>query len=161
MRIIDPVTGREAVIGETGDIAITGGHMLGYWGRPPQAGPYRTGDIVRVLPGGEFDYVGRRDHMVKVRGYRIELGDVEAALNTHPDVDDVAVLVDGAGAHARLTAFIVLRLASEADTLSATSAWTLLWRIAKLATPAHSAIAAKIVAPTNVIRSSSLANTGA
>jgi amino acid adenylation domain-containing protein len=100
--------GSSAQPGGEGELVVDGPTvMLGYWGQPPQAGPYRTGDIVRVLPDGAFDYVGRRDHMVKVRGHRIELGDVEAALNAHPDVDDVAVLVDGAGAHARLTAFVV------------------------------------------------------
>ena len=99
--------GSRARPGDEGELVVDGPTvMLGYWGQPPQDGPYRTGDIVRVLPGGAFDYLGRHDHMVKVRGYRIELGEVEAVLNTHPDVDDAAVLVDGTGAHARLTAFV-------------------------------------------------------
>jgi amino acid adenylation domain-containing protein len=100
--------GSHARPGDEGELVVDGPTvMLGYWGQPPQDGPYRTGDIVRVLPGEAFDYLGRRDHMVKVRGHRIELGEVEAALSTHPDIDDVAVLVDGTGAHARLTAFVV------------------------------------------------------
>jgi clorobiocin biosynthesis protein CloN4 len=100
--------GSPAPPGGEGELVVDGPTvMLGYWGRPPQTGPYRTGDIVRVLPDGQFDYVGRRDHMVKVRGYRIELGEVEAVLSTHPDVGDVAVFVDGEGAQARLSAFVV------------------------------------------------------
>ncbi|MGH9890762.1 MAG: AMP-binding enzyme, partial [bacterium] len=53
---------------------------------------YRTGDLVEVLPGGSFRYVGRRDSQIKSRGYRIELGDVEAALQAHPGVIECAVL---------------------------------------------------------------------
>ncbi|MGW0178166.1 non-ribosomal peptide synthetase [Nocardia sp. NPDC003345] len=41
---------------------------------------YRTGDMVRYLPGGFLDFLGRADHLVKVRGYRVELGEVEAGL---------------------------------------------------------------------------------
>jgi clorobiocin biosynthesis protein CloN4 len=104
------VTETDEVVGPggEGELVVDGPTvMLGYFGHPPQRGPYRTGDIVRVLPDGAFDYVGRRDHMVKVRGHRIELGDVEAALNAHPEVEDCAAVVVGDGIEARLTAFIV------------------------------------------------------
>jgi len=101
-------TGEVAGPGGEGELVVDGPTvMLGYFGHPAQSGPYGTGDIVRVLPDGAFDYVGRRDHMVKVRGHRVELGDVEAALNTHPEVEDCAVVVIGDGIEARLTAFIV------------------------------------------------------
>ena len=94
--------------GDEGELVVDGPTvMLGYWNHEPQRGPYRTGDIVRVLPDGAFDYVGRRDHMIKLKGYRIELGDVEASLLTHPGIAEAVVVLRGSGMDARLEAYIV------------------------------------------------------
>jgi clorobiocin biosynthesis protein CloN4 len=100
--------GSHAGPGEEGELLVDGPTvMAGYWGREPHRGTYPTGDIVTVLPDGGFDYLGRRDHMVKVRGHRIELGEVEATLTAHSDVDDAAVVVAGEGVFAILAAFVV------------------------------------------------------
>lgn len=94
--------------GERGELVVDGPTvMLGYWGRAPHTGPYRTGDLVTVLPDGTFDYLGRRDGMVKVRGHRVELGEVESALTTHPDVAEAVALVVGSGLDARLVSYLV------------------------------------------------------
>lgn len=53
---------------------------------------YRSGDLVRLNEEGELEYVGRADQQLKVRGYRIEPGEVEAALVTHPEVQEGAVV---------------------------------------------------------------------
>jgi acyl-coenzyme A synthetase/AMP-(fatty) acid ligase len=82
--------------------------MLGYWGRPKHGDkPYATGDLVRLQEDGNYVYIGRRDHMVKIRGYRVEPGDIEAALEEHPAIHEAVVLVDGIGIEARLVAFVV------------------------------------------------------
>jgi clorobiocin biosynthesis protein CloN4 len=105
--------------GDEGELLVDGPTvMLGYWGHAPHRGPYRTGDIARMLSDGSFEYIGRRDQMVKVRGHRIELGEVEAALAAHPDVAEVAVTVTGTGMNARLEAFIVARHGHEPSVLS-------------------------------------------
>ncbi|KJZ74000.1 hypothetical protein HIM_06668 [Hirsutella minnesotensis 3608] len=80
---------------------------------------YRTGDIVRRRPDGQIEYIGRRDHQVKVRGFRIELGAVEAALlKTGAFVEAVAMKVDlpRRGAGSILVAYVVL--ADMADPLA-------------------------------------------
>ncbi|KAL4917270.1 hypothetical protein BDW62DRAFT_201895 [Aspergillus aurantiobrunneus] len=41
---------------------------------------HRTGDIVRRLPDGQIDYIGRLGHQVKVRGFRVDLRAVERGL---------------------------------------------------------------------------------
>jgi amino acid adenylation domain-containing protein len=54
---------------------------------------YRSGDLVRRLPGGDIEYLGRIDQQVKIRGYRIELGEIEAVLNQHKAVRESVVVV--------------------------------------------------------------------
>ncbi|MGC0208231.1 amino acid adenylation domain-containing protein [Streptomyces levis] len=61
---------------------------------PPPRLWYRTGDRV-VDEDGVLTHLGRLDAQVQVHGYRVELGEVEAALASHPGVEDAAVLFDG------------------------------------------------------------------
>ncbi|MEH1848674.1 MAG: amino acid adenylation domain-containing protein [Nostoc sp.] len=53
---------------------------------------YKTGDMIRYLPNGSLEYLGRIDHQVKIRGFRIELGEIEAALAKHPAVREVVAI---------------------------------------------------------------------
>ena len=52
---------------------------------------YRTGDVVRLLPDGNVDFIGRNDGQVKVRGFRIELTEVEAVIREFPGIRDACV----------------------------------------------------------------------
>jgi amino acid adenylation domain-containing protein len=113
-----------AAIGMTGEVHIAGaGLARGYFGNPgataasflphplggePGARVYRTGDLARALPDGRLEFLGRRDHQVKVRGFRIETGEVETALARHPAVAEAVVGVrrdEGTGAD--LVAYVV------------------------------------------------------
>ncbi|OZV84465.1 hypothetical protein CA850_00995 [Micromonospora echinospora] len=96
--------------GEEGELMVAGPTLMtGYLNAEPLHGPYATGDVARRLSDGAFEYVGRRDHMVKVRGYRVEPAEIEAALHAHPDVVEATVVVTGSGHRARLRAWVRTR----------------------------------------------------
>jgi len=74
---------------------------------PPGSRLYTVGDLVRVLPTGELDFLGRLDHQVKVRGFRIEPGEIEAALAAVAGVTRAAVVVrEKAAGERQLVAFL-------------------------------------------------------
>lgn len=54
---------------------------------------YRTGDMVRYLPDGRLEFLGRCDEQIKLRGFRIELREIEETLRTHPGVRNAVVVV--------------------------------------------------------------------
>ena len=53
---------------------------------------YKTGDLVRWLPSGELEYIGRNDFQVKIRGFRIELGEIESVISEYKDIKQAVVL---------------------------------------------------------------------
>ncbi|MFC2146794.1 amino acid adenylation domain-containing protein, partial [Acidobacteriota bacterium] len=53
---------------------------------------YKTGDLVRWLPDGNIEFLGRIDHQVKIRGFRIELGEIESQLLSYNGVKEAVVL---------------------------------------------------------------------
>ena len=108
--------------GVAGEIFIGGvGVARGYLGRPDLTAErfvpdtvsgrpgrlYRTGDLGRFDGAGALHHLGRTDRQLKVRGYRIEPGEVESVLRRHPQVADAAVTGLGAGADARLIAYVI------------------------------------------------------
>ncbi len=108
-------------IGEIGEILIGGdGLARGYYRRPretaqafiPHPSPrlagervYRSGDLARWTAEGLVDFVGRKDHQIKLRGHRIELGEIEARLAEHPALNRCVVEPRGAGQEMRLVAY--------------------------------------------------------
>lgn len=97
-RIIDPATGLEARIGETGDIAITGGFMTGYWGRPEKTaelirdGWLFTGDVGRMDADGYVYVRGRSSERLTVAGEEWYPRDIEEAVVEHPEVVTAALI---------------------------------------------------------------------
>ena len=74
----------------------------------PSSRLYRTGDMGRLLPDWNLEFIGRVDHQVKLRGFRIDLGDVESTLRQNQQVREAVVLMKGFGpSDQRLTAYLV------------------------------------------------------
>ena len=111
-------------IGVPGELHIGGrGLARGYLNRPeltaakfipnpfspdPTARLYKTGDLVRLLPTANLEFLGRLDTQVKVRGFRIELGEIETVLHRHPAVHQAMVLAQAQEAgKTRLIAYVV------------------------------------------------------
>lgn len=118
--VLDPAL-QPAPVGVPGELHIGGiGLARGYLGRPDLTAErfiehaaggrlYKTGDLVRRLPDGTLEFLGRLDHQVKIRGFRIELGEVEAVIASHPDVREALVLALDAGGTPSITAYAIAR----------------------------------------------------
>ena len=101
-RVIDD-NGQQVEAGAAGELIISGPNVMrGYWELPEKTAQafmidgegtrwYRTGDIVTESASG-FQFVGRRDRMVKRRGYRVELGEVEVGLLRSDDIREAAAI---------------------------------------------------------------------
>ncbi|CAF3326535.1 unnamed protein product, partial [Rotaria sp. Silwood2] len=82
-------------VGQEGELFVGGGgHFAGYLNRDDLTVKalvkingklyYRTGDIVRMDSNGLINYIGRKDHQMKIHGQRIEAGEIERCLlETH------------------------------------------------------------------------------
>ncbi|WP_445356041.1 amino acid adenylation domain-containing protein [Microbulbifer sp. EKSA008] len=104
LRILDQFL-RPVGIGVPGELYLSGMQLaLGYLNRhgltaerfvadPYAVGErmYRTGDVVRWMPDGNVEYLGRSDDQVKIRGLRIEIGEIEQALSSLEGVRQAAV----------------------------------------------------------------------
>ncbi|MFJ4878282.1 amino acid adenylation domain-containing protein [Streptomyces sp. NPDC088745] len=115
-RVVDP-HGRDRPDFVPGELWIGGaGVALGYRGDPERTAAsfvtaggerwYRTGDLGRYHPSGVLEFLGRRDHQVKVRGHRIELGEIETRLRELPAVARAVAWVDGSAGVRRLAAVV-------------------------------------------------------
>ena len=115
---------RPVPAGVAGEVFIGGvGVARGYWRRPEltaerfipnpfsetaDARLYRAGDLARLLPNGEIEFLGRVDDQVKLRGFRIELGEIEAALREHPMAREAIVMArEDEPGNTRLVAYVV------------------------------------------------------
>ncbi|GME25605.1 Nonribosomal peptide synthetase 2 [Neofusicoccum parvum] len=55
---------------------------------------YKSGDVVRMLGNGTFEFVGRADDQVKIRGLRVELGEISHVLrDSHEAITGVSTQV--------------------------------------------------------------------
>src|SRR5208283_1408591 len=114
--------------GSAGELYISGaGVARGYLGRPeltaekfvadpfrsePSGGGakarmYKTGDLVRRLPDGNIEFIGRADFQVKIRGFRVELGEIESVLEKHSGVAEAVVVAHEVDGGKRLAGYVI------------------------------------------------------
>ena len=117
--------GHRLPVGVAGELWVAGPQVTrGYLNRPEKTAEvyidnpfdssekyahiYRTGDIVRYLPDGNIQFVGRKDGQVKIRGFRIELKEVESIVRQFPGIKDATVQAfDEEGGGKFIAAYIV------------------------------------------------------
>ena len=116
-RVVGPL-GEDCPDWVPGELWIGGaGVATGYRGDPERTADrfvtdggdrwYRTGDLGRYRPDGLLEFLGRRDHQLKIRGHRTELGEVDAALLAQSGIARAITVATGPRGQQRLTAFVV------------------------------------------------------
>lgn len=132
-RIVESIEGRvvdeydaPVPVGDVGELVIRPNRphvmMQGYWRRPEETLAalrnlwFHTGDLLRELPDGNLQYVGRKKDSIRRRGENVSAWEVEQAAMRHPLVkeaaaigvpspfgdEDVAVLIVANGSRAAL-----------------------------------------------------------
>jgi fatty-acyl-CoA synthase len=99
MRIVDPETGSDVAVGETGELLIAGPHVTsGYWHKPEataaslKGGWFYTGDMAHCDADGYYYIDGRYKDMIKSGGENIYAAEVEGVFRQHPAVKDAALI---------------------------------------------------------------------
>ncbi|MGI9423402.1 MAG: non-ribosomal peptide synthetase, partial [Hyphomicrobiaceae bacterium] len=113
--------GMPVPVGVPGGLHVSGsGITAGYLGRQdlpdasffshqldPKLTIYATGDLVKLHPDGDLEFLQRLDSQIKLRGFRIELGEIESVLSATDGVAEVVANVwAGSGSDKRLVAYV-------------------------------------------------------
>lgn len=119
--IVEPDGSKLIPYGAIGELCIAGPQLgAGYAKRPEQTTAafckttiggfelmYRSGDLTRWLPGGQLEYLGRKDNQVKINGHRIELGEIEKAIFATGTVSDCTTVVANIASKPQLASFVI------------------------------------------------------
>ena len=114
-------TGNRLPAGEVGEICVGGAGVSkrGYLNMPEMTAKkfiteaatgdriYRTGDMGRVLPNGDMEFIGRVDGQLKLHGKRIESEEIIRVLVEAEGVRDATVAIRGEGAQKYIAAYVI------------------------------------------------------
>jgi carnitine-CoA ligase len=91
--------GQPVAPGEVGELELRNPTIMkGYYEMPEETaavivdGWLKTGDLVVDEGDGTYTFVGRKKEVIRRRGENLSPAEVEAALETHPDVAEAAVI---------------------------------------------------------------------
>ncbi len=82
-----PLPGVECSVNEKGELYLGG---IGIKTEDGQM--FRTGDLVRLLPGGLYEYVGRKNSYIKINGCRVDLHYIEDRILKIPGIKEATVI---------------------------------------------------------------------
>jgi len=109
---------REVPMGEVGEFTVRGPYTLrGYFGVPEYNakqfttdGFYRSGDLMRMHPSGNYVVEGRKKDLINRGGEKISAEEVENLILMHPAVQNVAcVPMPDANMGEKMCAFVILK----------------------------------------------------
>ena len=132
MRLVDPLSGDDSLVGKVGEIWIRSGqNMAGYWHNPELTaealvggGWLRTGDAAYRDAEGYVYMHDRLKDMIVSGGENVYPAEVENAMSGHPDIRDLAVIgVPSERWGETVKALVVLRAGSTPDQAALIS-WT-------------------------------------
>ncbi len=100
VKLVDPTTGKEAGIGQPGEICAKGPQvMVGYYKKPEETkhaidkdGYMHTGDVAIMDDEGYLRIVDRTKDMIIVSGFKVFSVKVEDVLTRHPAIDMIATI---------------------------------------------------------------------
>lgn len=117
-------SGRPCPVWVAGELCISGvGVTQGYLNRPDlnaekyislanvDGRVFKSGDMGRMLPDGNIEFLGRSDFQVKINGMRIELGEIERVANAVPGVSESTAVVQNAGKEPSIALFFTKKKA--------------------------------------------------
>ncbi len=109
---------KEVAVGEVGELTVRGPYTLrGYFGVPEYNakqfttdGFYRSGDLMRQHPSGNYVVEGRKKDLINRGGEKISAEEVENLILMHPAVQNVAcVPMPDANMGEKMCAFVILK----------------------------------------------------
>jgi 2,3-dihydroxybenzoate-AMP ligase len=142
VKLIDD-EGREVPDGEVGELASRGPYTLrGYFGVPEYnarqftpEGFYRSGDLMRKHPSGNYIVEGRKKDLINRGGEKISAEEIENLILMHPAVQNVAIVpMPDANLGEKMCAFVVPR-AGHSPTLQELVGFLMQKEIAKFKLP--------------------------
>ena len=142
VRLVDD-DGKEVAQGEVGELTCRGPYTLrGYYGVPEYnarqftpEGFYRSGDLMRQHPSGNYVVEGRKKDLINRGGEKISAEEIENLILMHPAVQNVAcVPMPDAALGEKTCAYVILR-AGRSLTLKELVTFLLTKEIAKFKLP--------------------------